>query len=289
MCILYMFSSVLYCFVLFFKRDLTTCIRPPILFQTNKENDGPVFERRPVVKRDKQPAAPFQAKASSNKGLSSTSNARYATATQKRVKTFIKDGRGAAATEKQPPRNQAILREQVGKDNKIIDEIPVPPSTAPSKLGVYKGKVVQSKIGSIWKTSTTGCLAETKTTTTTTTTKPSTIKAKVRNVKNDVQSTSAAPRQASQRPAQVARSAVTGSLPAIPSAKLVHSKITTTAPRNHKKATLNENSKPSIVRTEKVNKPASSNLSQYRLTIETAEERRCVFLEFGYYAPLSHN
>lgn len=267
-----MFSSVLYCFV---KRDLTTCIRPPILFQTNKENDGPVFERRPVVKRDKQPAAPFQAKASSNKGLSSTSDARYATATQKRVKTFIKDGRGTAATEKQPSRSQAILREQVGKDNKIIDEFPVPPSTAPSKLGVYKGKVVQSKIGSIWKTSTKACSAETKTTTTT---KPSTIKAKVRNVKNDVQSTSAARRQVSQRPAQVVRSAVTGSLPAIPPAKLVHSKITTTAPRNHKKATLNENSKPSIVRTEKVNKPAPSNLSQYRLTIETAEERRCVLL-----------
>lgn len=207
---------------------------------------------------------------------SSKSDARYATATQKKVKTFLKDGGGAAATEKQPARHQAILREQVGKDNKITDEIPGSLATAPSKLGVYKGKVVQSKIGAIWKTSTAACTAETKTTTTT---NPSTIKAKIPNVKNNVQSTSAvaARRQAVQRPAQVGRSAVTGRVPAHPPARPVHSKITHTAPRNHKKTTVNENSKPSIIRTEKVNKPASSNLSQYRLTIETAEERRYVF------------
>lgn len=223
------------------------------------------------MKRDKQPAAPFQVKGSRVKeGPSSTSDARYATATQKMVKTFMKDGRGAAAAaaEKQPARDQAILREQVGKDNKII---PGPPSTAPSKLGVYKGKVVQSKIGAIWKTSITASSAET----TTTTTKASTIKAKIPNVKNVVQSTSAAAqRQVVQRPAQVARSAVTTRFPSQPPARPVHSKITNTAPRNHKKVASNENSKPSVVRTEKVNKPASSNLSQYRLTTETAEERR---------------
>lgn len=263
-----------------FLRYSTTWIHPPLLFQTNKENDRPVFERRPVVKRDKQPAAHFQVKTSSNKeGASSISDAHSATATQRRVKTFIKDGRVAAATEKKPARNQAILREQVGKDNKIIDEIPGPPATAPSKLGVYKGKVVQSKIGIIWKTSTSTCSAET------TTTKPSTIKAKIPNVKNNVQSTSAAAaaaarRPAVQRPAQVARSAVAGRFPAHPPARPIHSKLTNTAPRNGKKATFNESSKPSIVRTEKVNKPASSNQSQYRLTIETAEERRYVFSEF---------
>lgn len=254
---------------------------PPDMFQTNKENDRPVFERRPVAK---QPAAPFQVKASSNtKETSSKSDARYATATQKRVKTFIKDGRGAAATEKQPARQQAILREQVGKDNKITDGNPGPPATAPSKLGVYKGKVVQSKIGAIWKTSTTACSAETK---------QSTIKAKIPNVKNDTHSTSAASaparRQAVPRPSQVARSAVTGRFPAHPPARPVHSKISNTAPRMHQQATFNESSKPSIVRMEKVNKPASSNLSQYRLTTETAEERRYVFSKFNY-APFLQN
>lgn len=229
------------------------------MFQTNKENDGPVFERRLV----KQTAAPFQVKASTNTS----------------VKTFLKD----AAADKQPARNKAILGEQVGKDNKITEGILGPPATAPSKLGVYKGKVIQSKIGAIWKTSTTALSAETKPTTTTT--KPSTIKAKIPNVKNGVRSTSAAAaapiwRPAVQRPAQVPRSAVTCRYPAPrppPSARPVHSKMTNTAPRLHKKPTINENFKPSITRAEKVNKPASSNLSQYRLTTETAEERRYVF------------
>lgn len=243
--------------------------------KTNKENDRPVFERRPVVKRDKQPAAPFQLRTSSKEGTLSKSDARFATETQKRVKTFIKDGREAAATGKQPARSRAVLCEQVAKDNRTIEEVPAPPATAPSKLGLYKGKVVQSKIGAIWKTSTTVSSAETK---------PPTIKAKIPNVKNNVQSTSAAAaaarRPAVQKPAQVARSAVTGRpppaqcFPARPPTRPVHSKISNTVPRSSKKAPSNENSKPSTLRAEKVNKPASSSLSQYRLTMETAEERR---------------
>lgn len=284
MSILYMFSSLCCCF---FKLPYQHQFTPPILFQTNKENDRPVFERRPVVKRDKQPAAPFQLKTSSKEGTLSKSDARFATETQKRVKTFIKDGREAAATGKQPARSRAVLCEQVGKDNRIIEEVPAPPATAPSKLGVYKGKVVESKIGAIWKTSTTACSAETK---------PSTIKAKIPNAKNDVQSTSvaaAARRRAVQKPAQVARSAVTGRPPAQcfpsrPPTRPVHSKISNTVPRNSKKVTSNENSKPSTLRAEKVNKPASSSLSQYRLTMETAEERRYGLSEFGYSALCFH-
>lgn len=281
MSILYMFSSLCCCF---FKLPYQHQFTPPILFQTNKENDRPVFERRPVVKRDEQPAAPFQLKTSSKEGTLSKSGTRFATETQKRVKTFIKDGREAAATGKQPARSRTVLGEQAGKDNKIIEEVPAPPATAPSKLGVYKGKVVQSKIGAIWKTSTTACSAETK---------PSTIKAKIPNVKNDAQSTSvaaaAARSRAVQKPAQVARSAVTGRppaqcFPARPPTRPVHSKISNTVPRNSKKATSNENSKPSTLRAEKVNKPASSSLSEYRLTMETAEERRYGLLEFGYSA-----
>lgn len=232
-----------------------------------------------MVKRDKRPAAPFQLRTSSKGGTLSKSDARFATDTQKRVKTFIKDGREAAATGQQPARSQAVLCEQVGKDNRMIEEVPAPPATAPSKLGVYKGKVVQSKIGAIWKTSTTACSAGTK---------PSTVKAKIPSVKNDVQSTSvaaaAARRPAVEKPAQAARSGVTGRPPARPPTRPVHSKITNTVPRNSKKAPSNENSKPSIVRPEKVNKPASSNLSQYRLTKETAEERRYGLSSFGYYA-----
>lgn len=272
---------VLFCFL---KLPYQHQFTPPILFQTNKENDRPVFERRPVVKRDKQPAAPFRLRTSSKEGTLSKSDARFATETQKRVKTFIKDGREAAATGKQPARSRAVLCEQVAKDNRTIEEVPAPPATAPSKLGLYKGKVVQSKIGAIWKTSTTACSAETK---------PPTIKAKIPNVK--VQSTSAAAaaaarRPAVQKPAQVARSAVTSRpppaqcFPARPPTRPVHSKISNTVPRNSKKAPSNENSKPSTLRAEKVNKPASSSLSQYRLTMETAEERRYGLSEFGYSA-----
>lgn len=288
MSILYLCSSLSRCCFCFFKLPYQHQFTPPILFQTNKENDRPVFERRPVVKRDKQPAAPFRLRTSSKEGTLSKSDARFATETQKRVKTFIKDGQEAAATGKQPARSRAVLCEQVAKDNRTIEEVPAPPATAPSKLGLYKGKVVQSKIGAIWKTSTTACSAETK---------PPTIKAKIPNVKNNVQSTSAAAaaaarRPAVQKPAQVARSAVTGRpppaqcFPARPPTRPVHSKISNTVPRNSKKAPSNENSKPSTLRAEKVNKPASSSLSQYRLTMETAEERRYGLSEFGYSALL---
>lgn len=257
---------------------LTPSNSPPQHFQTNKENDRPESERV-VGKRGKQPAAPLQVKACSDKnGTSSKSDAHYATATQKRVKTFIKAGREAAAAEKRPPRTQAVLREQLGKDNNLLAD--VPPITAAAKLGMYKGKVVESKIGALWKTGTAACSAETKTT------KESTIKAKIPAVKNCVQTTASAA-AAVQRPAQVVRSTVTSRFPTRPPARPVHS--THAAPRNLKKATFNEKPTTRIVRTEKVHKPASSHLSQYRLTIETAEERRYVLWQFGCYVPFAQN
>lgn len=272
------------------------------MFQGNKENDLPALEIKSFIKRDKMPAAPFQLKNHNNnkektisktgllktKGVDSKSTS---AATLKRVKTFKRDGQGAAATEKRQTHSQVFLDEQAAKDKKIIeDTVAKPLATVTSKPvpGMYKGKVVQSKIGAIWKASATVGRAEPRTLTT---------KAEIQNVAK-VRSASVAdlPRHATQKPAQtraksvldkpaqLSRPTVTsrppaGSLSARPSTRTVHAKLTSTTCRNSNmvftKKTAMETSKPSIPGKDKVNKPSvSSTLSQYRFTMETAEERR---------------
>lgn len=274
------------------------------LFQGNKENDLTALEIKSFIKRDKMPAAPFQLKNNNNNNKKETipktgvlkakevDSKSTSAATLKRVKTFKRDGQGAA-TEKRQTHSQVFLGEQAVKDKKIIDvTVAKPLATVTSKPvpGMYKGKVVQSKIGAIWKTSATVGRAEPRTLTT---------KAEVQNA-TKVQSTSVAdlPRHAKpaqtrakpvlDKPAQLSRPTVTsrppvGSLSARPSTRTVHVKLTSTTCRNSNmvftKKNAMETSKPSIPGKDKFNRPSvSSTLSQYRFTMETAEERRyCSF------------
>lgn len=209
----------------------------------------------------------------------------------KKVKTVQRDGQGAAATEKCQTHSQAFLTEQAVKDKKIVAEVPKPPAAVPSSKpapGMYKGKIVQSKIGAIWKSSATVGRAEPK---------PSAPKAEVGNVtKTRSKSVADLPGHGTQkpaqtrsklvldRPAQVSKPAVTsrppaGSFSARPPTRTAPATLTSTSYRNTNvaftKRNGTESSKPKIPGTDKVNKPpVSSNLSQYRFTMETAEERR---------------
>lgn len=210
----------------------------------------------------------------------------------KKVKTVQRDGQGAAATEKRQTHSQAFLTEQAVKDKKIVAEVRKPPAAVPSSKpapGMYKGKIVQSKIGAIWKSSATVGRAEPK---------PSAPKAESQKVGNvtKIRSKSVAdlpdhgaPKPAQtrsklDRPAQVSKPAVTsrppaGSFSAHPPTRTAPATLTSTSYRNTNvaftKRNGTESSKPKIPGTDKVNKPpVSSNLSQYRFTMETVEERR---------------
>lgn len=209
----------------------------------------------------------------------------------KKVKTVQRGGQGAPA-EKRQTHSRAFLTEQVVKQKKMVAEVPKPPASVPSSKpapGMYKGKIVQSKIGAIWKSGAPVVRADTK---------PSAPKVESQKVGNGtkVRSKSVAdlhdtkrpaqtrPKSALDRPVQVPKPAVTsrppaGSFSARPPTRTVPVTLTSTSYRNTNmtftKKNGMESSKPKIPGTDKkVNKPISSTLSQYRFTMETAEERR---------------
>lgn len=209
----------------------------------------------------------------------------------KKVKTVHRSGEGAPA-EKRQTHSRAFLTEQLVKQKKMVAEVPKPPVTVSSSKpapGMYKGKIVQSKIGAIWKSEAPVGRAEPK---------PSAPKAESQKVGNGtkVRSKSVAdlhgtkkpvptkPKSALDRPVQVPKPAVTsrplaGSFSARPPTRTVPVTLTSTSYRNSNMTFTKKNgvesSKPKIPQADKkVNKPVSSTLSQYRFTMETAEERR---------------
>uniref|UniRef100_A0A3B4V8W6 Si:ch211-266i6.3 n=1 Tax=Seriola dumerili TaxID=41447 RepID=A0A3B4V8W6_SERDU len=216
----------------------------------------------------------------------------------KKVKTVQKDGKGAAAASDVTQRqtySRAFHTEQAVKHRKMVAEAPKPPAAAQSfksAPGMYKGKMVQSKIGSIWKSSASLDRIDHKRSA------PKTESQRVGNAaKARSKSVADLPRHGTQkpapprlksvvsRPAQVSKSAVISHPPAgfysaRAPARTVPATLTSTSSRNTTVAPTKgrgtQNSKPKIpVIDNKVNKPpVSSTLSQYRFTTETAEERR---------------
>jgi len=191
--------------------------------------------------------------------------------------------------------SQVFLTEQAVKQKKIIAEAPKQPAAVvPSKSapGLYKGKIVQSKIGSIWKSNNTVGAADPKPPA------PKTEQQRVGNVarKNFSKSVTAMPGRGTQKPAlarsksvsdgpdQLSKPTASSRRPAgfcsarpptrtVSATLTASSRNTTVAPI---KASGNQNAKPKVlVADKKVNKPTvSSTLSQYRFTVETAEEKR---------------
>ncbi|KAK5859220.1 hypothetical protein PBY51_003302 [Eleginops maclovinus] len=268
----------------------------------NKENAQPVYGSKSFIR--KTSVTPFQL----------TSN--------KRDDTLVKDGplkskvdtkstSGEALQKVKPvqktvkaadvkPRqthSRAFLTEQAVRHKKIVAEAPKPPATVRSSKsapGMYKGKVVQSKIGSIWKSTTSISELDLKPQA------PKTEGQKVGNVSKPRSKSVAdlpgyskqkpvktCPKLALGRPAQVSKPTVssrppTGFRSARPPASTAPTTLTST--RNNKvaptKGTSTQNSKISAT-DKKVNKPpVSSTLSQYRVNMETAEERRAKLAEW---------
>ncbi|XP_071317667.1 cytoskeleton-associated protein 2 [Trachinotus anak] len=275
----------------------------------NKENAQPAHGSESFIKRDKTSLAPFHLKSNQKEETLVKDGPLKAKTKQldtrptsgealKKVKTLPKDGKGAAAASDVKQRqtySRAFHAEQAVKHKKIVAEAPKPPAAVQSSKsapGMYKGKIIQSKIGSIWKSSASVDGVDSK---------PSAPKTESQRVGNamKIRSKSVAdlPRHGTQkpaptmsksvvsRPAQVSKPAVTSRAPvgfysARPPTRTVPATLTRTSSRNTSvaptKGSGTQNSKPKIPVTDKrVNKPSvSSTLSQYRFSMETAEERR---------------
>ncbi|XP_054482185.1 cytoskeleton-associated protein 2 [Anoplopoma fimbria] len=273
-------------------------------YKGNKENAQPAYGSKSLIRRDKTSSNPLQLTNNKNEDTKprivplkvkedqrSTSGEAL-----KRVKTVQKEGKGAAAAASdvklRQTHSRAFLTEQIVKHKKIVAEAPKQPAAVPSSksaLGMYKGKIVQSKIGSIWKSTTSLDRADPK---------PSAAKTGGQRVGNVTKSRSESvadlpgyraqksvqtrSKSVMDRPAQVTKPAVAsrpaGFHSARPPARTVPTTLVSTSSRNTKVAPSKGSGTqgPKIPVTNKnVNKPAvSSSLSQYRFTMETAEERR---------------
>ncbi|KAK9536111.1 hypothetical protein VZT92_005922 [Zoarces viviparus] len=266
----------------------------------NKENAQPAYGSKSFIRRDKMSAAPFQLTNNKNEDPRSTSGE-----VLKKAKTVPKEGKGAAAAaafDVKPRRthSRCFLTEQIVKPKEIVAEAPKPPAPGPSSkstLGMYKGKIVQSKIGSIWKSTATVGGADPK---------PSAPKTEGQRVGNEMKRRSKSvadlpghgtwkavqtrSKSVTDRPAQVTKPAAAsrpaGLNSARPPVRTVPTTLASTSSRNAKVAPTKgsgaHNAKPKIPVTNKqVNKPlVSSALSQYRYTMETAEERRAKLAEW---------
>ncbi|XP_077361904.1 uncharacterized protein LOC144006759 [Festucalex cinctus] len=179
-------------------------------------------------------------------------------AVAKPSKSAQKDANNGGQVKRQA-RNRAVLTEHTVKNAKVVTGAPrAPGAAALSKVvpGMYKGKIVESKIGSIWKSSATAA--------------PKPENQKFGNLtKSRSKSVSDVPRRVLQKPvpprsksafdgrAQASKPATSGSVPG--------------TLRNATVAVA----KPKVAQTDQKAKkpPVTSTLSQYRST-ETTQERR---------------
>ncbi|KAF1378924.1 hypothetical protein PFLUV_G00195560 [Perca fluviatilis] len=272
----------------------------------NKENAQPAYGSKSLMRREKTSFTPFQlasntkeqtvAKTSSIKAKVDT----WSTSGEalKKAKTVQKDRKGAAAgtdVKLRQTHSRCFLTEPAVKPKKTAAEAPKPPAAAPSSkpaLGMYKGKIVQSKIGSMWKSTATVGGADAK---------PPAPKAQVQRVGNVTKrrsiSVSDLPVHVAQKPASTRTKSVSdepaqapkppaasrpraGLYSALPAARTFPATLAGASSRNAKvapaKGSGTQSATPKIPgANKKVNKPPVSNaLSQYRYTMETAEEKR---------------
>lgn len=195
---------------------------------------------------------------------------------QKKVLPVQMDGNAAAADVQRSSNSQ----EQASKPLAAA----LPSKSAP---GMYKGRVVQSKIGSIWKSSSSVGTAEPKPLAPRSESQRVGVMAKTHRSQSVAGHGVHRPvpmrsKSVSDKPAQVTKAGAGNSRPAgffsnrpptrtVPAtAASARSKTITAAPS---KSRRDENTK--TAEADRVNKPAaSSTLRQYRFTVETAEEKR---------------
>ncbi|KAG8008209.1 Cytoskeleton-associated protein 2 [Nibea albiflora] len=271
----------------------------------NKENAQP----KSFIKREK-PSAPSHLKSSTREETLAKNvlqakvkqaDTRSTSSSDKPLKRVLTVQRDGTDVQRQT-HSRAFLAEKALRDKKIIAEAPQQPAAVPSSKpapGMYKGKIIESKIGSIWKSS--AAVSSTGP-------KPESQRAgKVTQTgstwKSSATFSRTGPKPESQKVGKVIQTGSTWKSSATvsrtgpkPESQKV-GKVTQTGSTWKSSATLSRAGfKPESQRVDRVTKiisrsaadlakiPAtdkkatrpvvSSTLSQYRLTMETAEERR---------------
>ncbi|TKS83671.1 Cytoskeleton-associated protein 2 [Collichthys lucidus] len=269
----------------------------------NKENAQP----KSFIKREK-PSAPSHLKSSKREetlaknvlqAKARQADTRSTSSSDKPLKKVLTVQRDGTDVQRQT-HSRAFLAEKAVKDKKIIAaEAPQQPAAAPSSKsapGMYKGKIIESKIGSIWKSSATvsttgpkpesqrgGKVTQTgstwKSSATVSRTGPKPESQKVGKVtqtgstwKSSATGSRTGPKPESQRVGKVAQTGSTWKS----SATLSRAGFKPESQRVGRVTKIISADLPKIPATDKkVNRPVvSSTLSQYRMTAETAEERR---------------
>ncbi|XP_008287852.1 cytoskeleton-associated protein 2 isoform X2 [Stegastes partitus] len=280
----------------------------------NKENTQPAQGPKSFIRRDKTSAAPFQLKSNdkeetlAKKDPCKEKPKQAAGEALKKVKVVQRDG-------VKQTHSQALLTEPAAKLKKVVAEAPKPTAAVQSSKsapGMYKGKIIQSKIGSIWKASASVGAADPKQEGQNVakhrsksvsempgrgSQKPVPTRSKSVSERS-AQMSKPAPNRPAQmskpipnRPAQVSKPATSSRRPAgfcsaRPPTRTIPATLTATSSRNTTAASTKpsgtQSSKPKIpVTNRKVSKPpVSSTLSQYRFTMETAEERKAKLAEW---------
>ncbi|XP_030009244.1 cytoskeleton-associated protein 2 [Sphaeramia orbicularis] len=130
----------------------------------NKENAQPANETKSLIRRgiSKPPLkAPLQPKGKEKDQTTTKSGLLKASTRQtdgKLTSTVAVKNITLKKVEKvaPAPQSHAFTSTQASKHKKLAAEAPKPPTAAPSSKpapGMYKGRIIQSKIGSIWKSS----------------------------------------------------------------------------------------------------------------------------------------
>uniref|UniRef100_A0A3Q2QP97 Si:ch211-266i6.3 n=1 Tax=Fundulus heteroclitus TaxID=8078 RepID=A0A3Q2QP97_FUNHE len=258
----------------------------------NKENTQPPAGAKSFIKTGNTSVVPFQLRGNKREDAFNKNDslkgrakamARKPVSAEAQAK-LQRDAKGASGDVK-----RQTLQPTVAEAPKH----PAPVPSSKSAPGMYKGRIVQSKIGSIWKSSDPLSAAAVS--------KPPAPKLESKNARdmaktNRSKSIAEVSRQDTKRPVllrsksvsdkphQVTRS--TGLCSTRPPARTLtapvtatKSKVPTMAPN---KQGGNQNTKPKIpVTGKKAGKPVvSSTLSQYRVNTETAEEKRAKLAEW---------
>ncbi|XP_037126447.1 cytoskeleton-associated protein 2 isoform X2 [Syngnathus acus] len=251
----------------------------------NKENAEPRDGVKSVSRRDfSKSTSNISAQFKSNKKLvgSSASTRQDAKSASievvKKGKSAQKDGNKSAVCEvkQRQTHKQAILTERTVKNGKVVPDTTRAPAAATSSKvvpGMYKGKIVESKIGSIWKSSATARKADSKPAA------PKTDNQKVADLtRRRSKSVADVPGRQFLKPAPPrSKSQLDGRAQASKAASTARPWTSSTVPATLKTSrnTTVAPTKPKIAVTDQKVKrpPVTSTLSQYRCT-ETTEERR---------------
>ncbi|KAM4726165.1 cytoskeleton-associated protein 2 [Anableps anableps] len=259
----------------------------------NKENTQPPTGAKSFNKTGNTSVVPFQLRG--NKKEDALNKDGSLKAKSKQLDRKPVSGEAQRKLQRDAERVSADIKAQTLKPT--VPEAPKPSSK--SAPGLYKGRIVQSKIGSIWKSSDSLSAAVCKPPAH----KPESEKVRDMAKKNRSKSVAEVSRQVAKRPMpmrsksvsdkphQVSRPAVSNGRPAgFCSARPPTRTLTATLPPATARITTvaptkpggNQNTKPKIpVTDKKASKPVvSSTLSQYRVAMETAEEKRAKLAEW---------